>query len=333
MNYSLEQEKKRNHNAGFKAVDDVTRILHEINYVPLLYTAKNSNRICRNVMTLYRILRLFFVINKDDVCFLQWPLLSNSKIILYLVLRYRCRHLQLLIHDLTSLRYDEINWVEGRFLEMSELIIAHTPAMKDVLVSKGIDKSKVVVLTCFDYLIKDQTHANKALSNNVVFAGNLEKSLFLKSIPLYPDLHKVSFLCYGKEVEGLRFPLLYKGLFEPECVSNIQGSWGLVWDGNSVETCKGELGEYLKINAPHKFSLYIVAGLPLIVWEQSALAYYVKEKGIGITIGSLIELPQKLSKIGEKQYEQILFNLEKERKILISGGHLKSLLSNNNSVG
>ena len=49
----------------------------------------------------------------------------------------------------------------------------------------------------------------------------------------------------------------YKGKFSPENISFIEGNWGLVWDGDQLETCHGKLGEYLRINSSHKISLYI----------------------------------------------------------------------------
>ena len=39
-----------------------------------------------------------------------------------------------------------------------------------------------------------------------------------------------------------------------EFVASVSGTgnWGLVWDGDSIDECSGQWGEYLKINNPHK---------------------------------------------------------------------------------
>ena len=50
----------------------------------------------------------------------------------------------------------------------------------------------------------------------------------------------------------------------------MEGSFGLVWDGISVETCAGVYGEYLKVNNPHKTSLYLASGIPVIIWKEAA---------------------------------------------------------------
>ena len=50
--------------------------------------------------------------------------------------------------------------------------------------------------------------------------------------------------------------------------------------------CTGQYGEYLKINSPFKFSLYLAANRPVVVWSKSALASYVKEYKLGICVDS-----------------------------------------------
>lgn len=84
---------------------------------------------------------------------------------------------------------------------------------------------------------------------------------------------------------------IYNGSFDPdELIEHINGTYGLVWDGNSGYDCTGNYGCYLRYNNPHKASLYIAAGLPIVVWSKSALAELVKEKGLGVCIDSLREL-------------------------------------------
>jgi len=71
------------------------------------------------------------------------------------------------------------------------------------------------------------------------------------------------------------------------------------------------LGEYLQYNAPHKMSLYLRCGLPLIVWEKAGLASFVKENRIGVCISSLADLDETLSAIGTEQYMEMKRNAER----------------------
>ena len=103
--------------------------------------------------------------------------------------------------------------------------------------------------------------------------------------------------------------IFYKGKFKPEeLLDYLEGSFGLVWDGISLDTCTGGFGEYLKYNNPHKVSLYLTAGIPVVVWEQSALAKFVKENNVGITINSLNELKDKIDNITDEEYQAMLEN-------------------------
>ena len=88
-----------------------------------------------------------------------------------------------------------------------------------------------------------------------------------------------------------------------ELIKNLQGRYGLVWDGDSLDTCSGLTGEYLKVNNPHKLSLYLAVGLPVIIWSEAAEAEFVRKNNVGLTISSLYELPVKLAAISESDYE------------------------------
>lgn len=63
--------------------------------------------------------------------------------------------------------------------------------------------------------------------------------------------------------------MIWHGSFKPEeSPEHLQG----VWDGDSVDTCAGNTGAYLRYNNPHKTSLYLACGMPVIVWKEAAIA-------------------------------------------------------------
>ena len=291
MKYSIEFSQAHAFHAGFKAVDDVTQLIHEMGYLPYVIGRGQSNHIFRGLSTVVNILKFYTAIKKDDICFMQWPSGSRTILLLYYILLIKRVKMQLLIHDLSSIRYGIDDTMEMKFLRHASLIIAHTPSMRDLLLSKGIPSNKVELMTTFDYFFN--IHLN----------------------------------CYGKKVVDIKSPLIYKGVFEPDDVNGIEGSWGLVWDGDSIETCTGMYGNYMRINSPHKVSLYIAARLPIIIWEEAAIAPYIKEKGLGVLIGSLLQIPKVLQEFDNTRYEHILANIDKERNQLIKGEHLKRCLT------
>ena len=85
----------------------------------------------------------------------------------------------------------------------------------------------------------------------------------------------------------------------------MEGAFGLVWDGSSIDTCAGNTGNYLRYNNPHKLSLYLAAGVPVIVWDQSAVADFVKRYGVGLCVSSLKELPHLLTTLPAAEYRNM----------------------------
>ena len=106
--------------------------------------------------------------------------------------------------------------------------------------------------------------------------------------------------------------MIWHGSFEPEELPKyLKGDFGLVWDGMSIEACMGNTGEYLKYNNPHKASLYLSSGLPVIVWKNAAMATFVEKYYVGITVDNLKELDKVITEISPEEYEQMYQNTRK----------------------
>ena len=127
-------------------------------------------------------------------------------------------------------------------------------------------------------------------------------------IPGSPD-----FELYGVNYEEnhQKLNVHYHGSFMPdELPFHLIGGFGLVWDGTAVDSCNGATGEYLKLNNPHKASLYTAAGLPIIIWSKAALADLVEKEKIGFSVNSLTDIPEKLRGLSDEEYDQFKKNLE-----------------------
>ena len=106
-------------------------------------------------------------------------------------------------------------------------------------------------------------------------------------------------------------------------ISALEGGFGLIWNGDSMETCDGDMGNYLRYNSPHKLSLYLAAGMPVIIWEEAAAAEFVREHGVGIAVSSLRELPEILHNVTKERYEEYLKNIVPLSEKLRSGAYTK----------
>ena len=116
----------------------------------------------------------------------------------------------------------------------------------------------------------------------------------------------------------------YKGSFNPnELVYAMDGSFGLVWDGKSAQTCMGVYGDYLRINNPHKTSLYLAAEKPVIIWKEAALANFVKQNHCGILISSLDEIAEAIKQLSDTEYRKIQQSTQEIGKKVRNGYYLK----------
>ena len=109
--------------------------------------------------------------------------------------------------------------------------------------------------------------------------------------------------------------------------SKLKADFGLVWDGDSVDTCAGDTGRYLLYNNPHKFSLYLASGLPVIVWEKSAVSEFVRQYGIGLIVSSLNEIGKRVRNLSIDEYKQMLSRVAKISADIRSGKFLGQILS------
>lgn len=215
-----------------------------------------------------------------------------------------------LVHDLNQLR----GWepLHQEILEDADIILAHTPAMaKWLRANVAKPEAKITVLGVFDYLIdqklkpSDETFVKPI---KIAYAGRLDKSLFLEQLKYPSERLRLMLFGNGLSENCKNNPCIeYQGACSPEELPSklISSHFGLVWDGISVTCCTGEMGNYLRYNAPYKLSSYLSAGLPVIVWSGMGMAEFVKQYGVGICVDSLNDIPTKLDSLTAKDYSNM----------------------------
>lgn len=237
-----------------------------------------------------------------------------------------------LIHDLDSLRGlhgHGAAYSDRNLLPRFDAIICHNERMADYLAKQGIPRDRLVTLELFDYLTDSDALPHRR-DGGVAIAGNLspEKCGYVRDWIDKADGSTTLHL-YGKGLENVVLPewVQLHGAFPPEVLpAELTGGFGLVWDGPSAGTCAGPAGEYLRVNNPHKFSLYMAAGLPVVIWSQAALADFARSQGVGIAVDGLDHLAEVLNAISEEDYANMCRNSEITGKRVRSGAHLESAL-------
>ena len=330
-------------NAGSKARNDVESILISEGYEGLELKVENWYKMnfFKAQQHKYRATKsVFDQLGAGDELVIQFPIIHHTFFISRLIKQAQKRGAKfyLLIHDVETLRHaagSEVKFrhkVRNYFQEKKALmsvdgIIVHNDIMKKVLVSQGVPADKMVSLEIFDYLIpnfEEKTAPQK--DQPIIVAGNLNptKSGYLYNLPEQPayNLYGVGY----DESRALK-NTSYFGSFMPDNLPTaLEGSFGLVWDGDSSETCQGSYGNYLRFNNSHKASLYLASGFPVVVWKESALAHFILEKSCGIAVASLHDLEAALENLTEKEYADLSENARRIGKDLREGYYLRSAL-------
>lgn len=247
-------------------------------------------------------------LKERSVVLFQYPFV-NIRLIPFVLKAFKKHFLIGLVHDVNSVRVEGLLSVaEIKALACFDEIYVHTESMKAFFENNLPAGIRYKVLDCFPYLA-DKNKQERHLSKDICFAGNLNKSIFLTQF--VQENKELNIVLYGSVSNPEKFngKAQYLGLFFPDEIQNIKGSWGLVWDGECIDCCGRNYGEYLKIIAPHKFSMYLAAELPIIVWKESAMADIVEKFNLGITINSLSEISARIDALDDNYYQSILCSI------------------------
>lgn len=319
-------------NAGFKAGRDAMDIAVANGYQFIeAYRTKEGGTSILNLLSGYWcIKKLCQKVERGDIVLLQYPMNRQFMKFAYKKLNKYGVHIVTLIHDIDFFRnvplrkkgVEEMRRLELSLLAQSEYLICHNSFMIAALKKEGL-RNNFVSLGVFDYLYNGK-EAEKTSDNSLIVAGNLleQKAGYIYKL----KNHKFKLSLYGSNLSESFDDnnAEYHGSFSPgRLIENLKGTYGLVWDGNEIDTCSGNYGQYLKINNPHKLSLYIAAGLPVVVWKQSALYPFVVENGLGFGVESLLEIDEEIAR---QNYDVLTKNVKVIQNKVQQGEFLKKAL-------
>lgn len=325
--------------AGGKAPGDVKRIMEGLGYPAIDIHPYKGEEGTADWDWSHRRLEsewkdCYETIPEDAVLFLQYPShqLQEERDKTLLMLKNR-KHVRIIamVHDVESLRavcQDSRRRAEFDFmLETADVIIVHNDCMLRYFSELGFSERRMVSIGLFDYLCEEKNSGRKYFDKSVTIAGNLgsDKSPYIRDLcklaPLKVHLYGPNYECSMADAGG---NIEYHGSFPSGRIPGvIKGGFGLVWDGESVETCAGVTGNYLRFNNPHKLSLYLAAGLPVIIWKEAAEASFVETHGVGFAVESLFEIREILEWMDEAGYERYLQAVRKVSAMLTGGEYTK----------
>ncbi|MGN9125066.1 hypothetical protein ACTM97_01435 [Oliverpabstia intestinalis] len=315
--YQIVETTEQFNHAGTKATADISVVAEKMGFQKLYLKMRTTKsgylaKAQRQVGYYIDWNNCYQAITEGSVVLLQhpfhYPQLTRDKLLYKLKKEKKVKFISV-VHDVEELRAFRYNDYYKRefevMLDIADVIIVHNQVMLDWFVGRGVPREKLVNLKLFDYLIDAPTPKKVDFERSINIAGNL-------------DVTKCGYISQLGQLEGVKVNLygpnfdekmrqcknvVYHGSFPvAEIPNQLNKGFGLVWDGDSIDGCKGLSGQYLRYNNPHKMSLYIASGLPIVIWKEAAQAKFVEENGIGICVRNLYELNNAMQQIAEDEY-------------------------------
>lgn len=277
-------------------------------------------------------------VRRNDIVVIQYPPYQKTLLANILVfLKMKGAFVVGIIQDLGSYRNNDDGKIikhwstveDAHALSFFNQLIVNNVQMRKILLAADFNDRKLINIRMFDYLTDEEETKNPEerfkKDAPIVIAAELQHKIDQKGYYIYSSLKDpgVSFNIYGPDVDESFINNLtyeYKGAFLPEKIpSVIEGSFGLVWEGNSMETCDGNWGEYLRINNPNKVSMYIAAGIPIIIWSGAALSDFITKYGLGIAVDSIYDIKDAIANVTDDEYMKMIENIKPFTKAVRSG--------------
>lgn len=349
--YFFAENETSGFDAGGKAVSDAIGIIIKQGYSPIIikslrFTNSGShfflNKISK-ILVIFELIYCLLKLPRDSEIVLNYPTRVNpGRATFWIFSHFKIKKFKIIaiIHDLKELQKTEdekggdkalINLLKS---DKRSKVIVHTNRMKKYLIDLGVSDSQISILGVFDYMMDYESGMqinSKSRSNEIIIAGNLkeEKMKFLNEID---KLKNITFNLYGNNLSSIvknYSNVNYFGAFpSDELISHLEGSFGLVWDSDKYEKLVGTKGEYQKINSPHKLSLYLAAGYPVILSNEAGMADFILENNLGFVINGLHEIEDKINAMTDEDYNQVYLNVVKISKKIKQGFFLNEALNN-----
>lgn len=326
MRFFIGKNYRDQYTASSKAKLDCEKIASDIGFVNIgLPSSCITNKYWGRIRTIISNILAFLRMPKQGIAFLQYPV--NGYKWQVKIARKNKNRIVTIIHDINLLRGS--GPFDKEYVEQSDVLIVHTERMKKWCIDNMVC-NKIVVLQVFDYLCdsilkyqkRDFIKEDKV---KIDFAGNLSGCSFIDK--LYPKYFQLNLFGIGIDKRKINKGVVYQGFYHPlKLYQYLKADFGLVWNGEEVSRCTGIYGEYLKYIAPHKLSLYLASGIPVIIWKESAMVDFVKNNRIGVVIDSLDDLNDMVSNITPDEYSEMLYHVRYVQKEIVEGGYLSKAL-------
>lgn len=310
---------------------DIEVVLEREGYVPIRFPAAEGRGPLPKIQRVIHLVRTISTVPRGATVVFQHPTYAHMSAWAVKALNRGGRRLICMVSDIDGLkdRDEALLKKELVFFRRFRHFIVHNPAMLGWFRTQGID-GRFASLGLFDYLSKAVSQVRE-VSFEVTYAANLDHRPFVRKLKeLNEPCPKLHFHVYGATEDPALFQgqnMTYQGSMAAyDMPANMKGSFGLIWEGDSLSTLQGGYSEYLRYISPHKLSMYIASGMPVVCHPDMAIAGFVRDKGIGLMVTDLRQLQGELEKIDGELYGRMRSNCLAMRDAVVEGRHLPDAL-------
>lgn len=332
--YQIVEITENLNHAGTKATADFAKIADGCGYERInirMNTTKPGKiaKLQRQVGYYFEWEKCYKTIETNSVVILQhpfhYPQLTRDSVLSKLKEKKNVKFVSI-IHDVEELRqFRYNNYYKAEFdfmLQIADIIVVHNEKMKEFFLEKGVDENRLVSLEIFDYLQEETDKKEVSFAKSITVAGNLDTTK-CGYVGTLDQIQNVEIHLYGPNFNSKlkeNANIVYHGVLSPDKVPTVlTAGFGLVWDGDGIRGGMGEAGQYVRYNNPHKLSLYLSSGMPVVIWKEAAEAEFVKKNGLGILIDSLDELSDIVPNMKEEEFIEIRNNVKDISDKLLQG--------------
>lgn len=231
------------------------------------------------------------------------------------------------VHDVPPLMFESNRYLLKRYIDLynqAEVLIVPSQNMADFLIQEGLTVRKYVVQRMWDCPVSIDFSVTPQYKKLINFAGKIDylKFSFVQDWK-YETVRLAVTAQEGDWEHGANIEFL--GWFQDQStLANTlrkNGGFGLLWTGDEYWM------EYMKLNANSKLSLYLAAGLPVIVHSSISEADTILRKGLGFVVDSLDEAVQKVEGMTEEQYNQMVQKVRLFGELIRGGFFTKKVLT------
>lgn len=314
-----------------QAKSDIATIAQQTGYqVTNIFRYIDTNETAQ--AKLARIDGITAAIAAGDVVVYQYPSLNSPTFEDYFLNRMHERHIKVicLIHDVFAFRepnrlkeFDEIG-----YFNRADVLIVHNRIMGAALRDLGVT-TPMVCQPLLDSL--DSTHEPDRylstpdnFSRSVVFAGNLIKFTSLGDWHYQTPITVFGFAHDDLVAKLNADPKVdYRGRrWQWDLVQELPRMFGLAWDSNGIYA----YNTYTQYNHPHKVSMYLAHGLPVIVWKKAAVANFIVANHLGLALDSLDDLDAAIANVTDEQISDLLAHVNRFGALIRDGWFTRQAL-------